>query len=204
MDLITRYERGEFFSQDSIRQTGEAYKTSIGRTVYGGGGIMPDYFVAEDTVGLTPYYTECVTKGTVAQFCFEYTDNNRDKLQAYTNAADLEKYLRRQGLVDQFIRYADAKGILRRNNMIVKSQHLFEQAIYGSIIYNMLEMSDYVQYLNRDDLTMAKAIQLFKAKQTKPTLNEQTDTPATDSRTKKAAYRRGTWGLQPKHHPLTA
>ncbi len=204
MDLITRYERGEFFSQDSIRQTGEAYKTSIGRTVYGGGGIMPDYFVAEDTVGLTPYYTECVTKGTVAQFCFEYTDNNRDKLQAYTNAADLEKYLRRQGLVDQFIRYADAKGILRRNNMIVKSQHLFEQAIYGSIIYNMLEMSDYVQYLNRDDLTMAKAIQLFKAKQTKPTLNEQTDTPATDSRTKKAAYRRGTLGLQPKHHPLTA
>ena len=203
MDLITRYERGEFFNQDSIRQTGEEYKTRIGRTVYGGGGIMPDYFVAEDTTGLTPYYTECVTKGTVAQYCFEYTDNNRDKLQTFTNAAELEKYLRRQGLVDKFIHYADSKGILRRNNMILKSQHLFEQAIYGSIIYNMLEMSDYVQYLNRDDLTLARAIQLYKAKQTKPTLHEQTGSPSTDSRKKKAAFRRGTFGLQPKSYPLT-
>ncbi|MBO7570058.1 MAG: S41 family peptidase, partial [Bacteroidaceae bacterium] len=181
MDLITRYERGEFFSQDSIHQTGEEYKTSIGRVVYGGGGIMPDYFVAEDTTALTPYYTECVTQGIIAQFCFEYTDDNRDKLSIYDNAADLEKYLRRQGLVDQFIRYADGKGILRRNNMILKSQHLFEQVIYGSIIYNILEMSDYVQYLNRNDLTLGKAIQLFKTKQTKPTLHDQKGTQGTDS-----------------------
>ena len=171
MDLITRYERGEFFSQDSIHQSGEKYKTSIGRIVYGGGGIMPDYFVAEDTTALTPYYTECVSQGVIAQFCFEYTDNNREKLSVYDNAADLEKYLRRQGLVDSFVHYADNKGIRRRNNMIIKSQHLFEQAIYGSIIYNMLEMSDYVQYLNRNDITLEKAIQLFKTKQTKPTLS---------------------------------
>jgi carboxyl-terminal processing protease len=199
MDLITRYERGEFFSQDSIHQTGEEYKTSIGRIVYGGGGIMPDYFVAEDTTALTPYYTECVTQGIIAQFCFEYTDNNRDKLSIYDNAADLEKYLRRQGLVDQFIRYADGKGILRRNNMILKSQHLFEQVIYGSIIYNILEMSDYVQYLNRNDLTLGKAIQLYKAKQTKPTLHDQKGTKGTDSGKKKAAYHRTAPVIQPTH-----
>ena len=204
MDLVTRYERGEFFNEDSIRQTGEKYKTNIGRIVYGGGGIMPDYFVAEDTTAITPYYTECVTKGTIAQFCFEYTDNNRDKLNPFKNAAELEKYLRRQSLVDQFVRYADGKGIVRRNNMILKSQHLFEQAIYGSIIYNMLEMSDYVQYLNRDDITLEKAIQLFKAKQTKPTLNDQTGTQKTNSRKKKAAYRRGTFGIQSKYLPHTA
>lgn len=204
MDLITRYERGEFFSQDSIRQTGEAYKTNIGRTVYGGGGIMPDYFVAEDTTALTPYYSECVTKGTIAQFCFEYTDNNRTKLATFDNAATLEKHLRKQGLVDKFVHFADSKGILRRNNMIIKSQHLFEQAIYGSIIYNMLDMNDYVQYLNHDDITIAKAIQLFKAKQTKPTLNDKDRTTKTDSRKKKAAYHRGTFGLQPKHLPFCA
>ena len=199
MDLITRYERGEFFSQDSIHQTGEKYETSIGRIVYGGGGIMPDYFVAEDTTGLTPYYTECVTQGIIAQFCFEYTDNNREKLSIHDHAADLEKYLRRQGLVDQFIRYADGKGILRRNNMILKSQHLFEQAIYGSIIYNILEMSDYVQYLNRNDLTLEKAVQLYKTKQTKPTLHDQKGTKGTDSGKKKAAYHRPAPVLQPKH-----
>jgi carboxyl-terminal processing protease len=140
-----------------------------------------------------------VTQGIIAQFCFEYTDNNRDKLSVYENAADLEKYLRRLGLVDQFIRYADSKGILRRNNMILKSQHLFEQAIYGSIIYNILEMSDYVQYLNRNDLALEKAIQLFKAKQTKPTLHDQKGTQGTDSGKKKAAYHRTAPIIQPKH-----
>lgn len=192
MDLITRYERGEFFNQDSIHQTGEAYTTSIGRTVYGGGGIMPDYFVAEDTTALTPYYTECVTQGTIAQFCFEYTDNNREKLNAFQDAAELEKHLRKQRVVDQFIRYADKKSIKRRNNMIIKSQHLFEQAIYGSIIYNMLEMNDYVQYLNHDDITLKKAIDLFKAQKTKPTLDGQTTDKSQDSSAKKTAYNRGT------------
>ena len=174
MDLVARYERGEFFSQDSIHQTGEKYHTSIGRTVYGGGGIMPDYFVAEDTTALTPYYTECVTKGTIAQFCYEYTDNNRPKLSQMNNAAEMEKYLRKMSVMDQFIRYADSKGIARRNIMILKSKNLFEKAVYGSIIYNMLEMNDYIQFMNYKDPTINKAVELFNAKLTKPTLNGKT------------------------------
>ena len=174
MDLVARYERGEFFSQDSIHQTGEKYHTSIGRTVYGGGGIMPDYFVAEDTTALTPYYTECVTKGTIAQFCYEYTDNNRPKLSQMNNAAEMEKYLRKMSVMDQFIRYADSKGIVRRNIMILKSKNLFEKAVYGSIIYNMLEMNDYIQFMNYKDPTINKAVELFNAKLTKPTLNGKT------------------------------
>lgn len=204
MDLVTRYERGEFFSQDSIHQTGEQYTTSIGRIVYGGGGIMPDYFVAEDTTALTPYYTQCVTQGTIAQFCFEYTDNNREKLNTFKTAPELEKHLRRQGLVDQFVRYADSKGILRRNNMILKSQHLFESAIYGSIIYNMLEMNDYVQYINHNDPTLERAVQLYKAKQTKPTLNDKAGDSTADKAGKKAAYHCTASGFQPKHHTYTA
>lgn len=174
MDLVARYERGEFFSQDSIHQTGEKYHTSIGRTVYGGGGIMPDYFVAEDTTALTPYYTECVTKGTIAQFCYEYTDNNRPELSKMNNAAEMEKYLRKMSVMDQFIRYADSKGIVRRNIMILKSKNLFEKAVYGSIIYNMLEMNDYIQFMNYKDPTINKAVELFEAKLTKPTLNGET------------------------------
>lgn len=174
MDLVARYERGEFFSQDSIHQTGEKYHTSIGRTVYGGGGIMPDYFVAEDTTALTPYYTECVTKGTIAQFCYEYTDNNRPELSKMNNAAEMEKHLRKMSVMDQFIRYADSKGIVRRNIMILKSKNLFEKAVYGSIIYNMLEMNDYIQFMNYKDPTINKAVELFEAKLTKPTLNGET------------------------------
>lgn len=204
MDLITRYERGEFFSQDSVHQSGEEYKTSIGRVVYGGGGIMPDYFVAEDTTALTPYYTECVTQGAIAQFCFEYTDNNRQKLSKYENGAELEKYLRKQGLLSQFVRYADDKGIKRRNNMIIKSQRLFEQAIYGSIIYNMLELNDYIQYLNHNNPTLDKAIQLFKNKQTKPTLNDKKGTSKVDSGKKRTTYHSSATIIQSRYSPKTA
>ena len=56
LDLLTRYEHGEFFSADSIKQnTKEIYYTSLGRPVYGGGGIMPDIFVPQDTIGMTSY-----------------------------------------------------------------------------------------------------------------------------------------------------
>ncbi len=168
MDILTRYEHGEFFNEDSIRQEGEVYTTSIGRKVYGGGGIMPDYFVAEDTSDVTPYYKEVVLKGLVQQFCFDYTDRNRTKLQSFKNADEIEKYLRRENVVEEFIRFADTKNVKRRNLMIKKSRHLFERIIYGTIIYYVLDMNDYVRYLNQDDPTVLKAIQLYQNGETTP------------------------------------
>lgn len=79
-DLLTRYRHGEFFSQDSIKHTGPAYHTGIGRVVYGGGGITPDIFVAEDTLDMTSYYKEASMSGLILQFAFTYTDDNRPKL----------------------------------------------------------------------------------------------------------------------------
>lgn len=168
MDLQTRYQHGEFFNADSIKQTGEVFHTSIGREVYGGGGIMPDYFVAEDTTLFTTYYTDAVSTGLISQFCFEYVDNNRQTLSKYKNPEDLLRYLKKQGLVEAFVKYADQHDLRRRNNMIVKSKTLFEQAIYGSIIYSMFEMSDYTEYMNRSDATVLKAVELFKKGMTKP------------------------------------
>jgi len=171
MDLQTRYQHGEFFSADSIKQTGEIYHTTIGREVRGGGGIMPDYFVAEDTTLITTYYTEALSTGLVSQFCFEYVDNNRPLLKKYEKPEQLLQYLKKKGLVEQFVRYADKHSLRRRNNMIYKSKSLFEQAIYGSIIYNMFDISEYTQFINRSDDTVLKAVELFKKGKTKPTIN---------------------------------
>ena len=173
LDIISRYEHGEFFSEDSIRQTGEKYLTSIGRTVYGGGGIMPDYFVAEDTSDITEYYKEVFNKGLIQQFCFEYTDKNRPELEKYETASKIEKTLRTNNVLEQFIKYADKNGVKRRNLMIKKSQKLFEQVIYGTIIYNILEMEDYVEYINKNDQTILKAIELFNQKKTTPELSSK-------------------------------
>ena len=173
VDLLTRYDHGEFFNEDSIKQTGEKYKTSIGRVVYGGGGIMPDYFVAEDTVEITPYYKELVSKGIISEFCFEYTDKNRNKLSKHTSYRSLLKYMQTQHLVEDCVRFADSKGITRRNNMIIQSRRLFERTIYGNIIYSMLDIQSYMKYLNSDDNTIRKAIELYNEKKTIPTFTDE-------------------------------
>ena len=186
-DLLTRYDHGEFFNEDSIKQSGEKYKTSIGRTVYGGGGIMPDYFVAEDTTEITNYYKELVTKGIISEFCFEYTDKNRSKLSKYSTYNSLLKYLKSQHMVEDCVRFADTKNIVRRNNMIIQSRHLLERTIYGNIIYSMLDIQAYMKYLNSDDNTIRKAIELFNDKKTNPALTEnslQTDSLKTNSKKK--------------------
>ncbi len=202
-DLITRYNRGEFFNEDSIQQTGEQYKTTIGRIVYGGGGIMPDYFVAEDTTLFTPYFTQCATRGLIVEFCFNYTDQNRAELSRFETAPQLVQYLQHQHLVEKFALFADSKGIQRRNNMIRHSQKLFENAIYGNIVYNMFEMQDYLQYINQNDLTVQRAIQLYETGQTRPTTQSQ-ELPNRKTQKKKVAQAspHSTIPTQPLHRFL--
>ena len=96
MDWLTRYEHGEFFSKDSIKlDESLRYSTGLGRPVYGGGGIMPDVFVPQDTTGVSSYLIEVSNKGLIIQFSFQYTDRNRAKLAEFGNEQDLLKYLRR-------------------------------------------------------------------------------------------------------------
>lgn len=161
-DIVTRYEHGEFFSQDSIKHHGPAYHTSIGRTVYGGGGITPDIFVAEDTLGMTSYYKQAAMSGLILQYAFTYTDNNRPKLNTYKDMMSLSKYLVSQNTVEQFAAYADRNGLKRRNLMIRKSHKLLERFINSRIIYNMLDDEAWTEYINADDPAIAKALSVFR------------------------------------------
>ena len=108
-DLLSRYQHGEFFSQDSIKHTGPAYHTNNGRIVYGGGGITPDIFVPEDTTALTSYYKEAVLNGLILQYAFKYTDDNRLKMKKYTDESSLSQYLNGRNLVSDFANYAEKK-----------------------------------------------------------------------------------------------
>lgn len=161
-DIIERYQHGEFFSQDSIKHTGPAYHTGIGRVVYGGGGITPDIFVPEDTTFVTSYYKQAIMSGLILQFAFTYTDNNRQKMKMFKQMLDLSKYLNEQNTVDQFADYADKHGLQRRNLLIKKSHSLLEQFINGRIIYNMLDEQALYEYLNQDDPVITHALMLFK------------------------------------------
>lgn len=161
-DLLTRYQHGEFFSQDSIKHTGPAYHTSIGRKVYGGGGITPDIFVPEDTTDVTSYYKQATMSGLILQFAFTYTDDNRLKLNTFKEMTAMADYLIKQNMVEQFVVYANKHGLKRRNLMIQRSHKLLERFINSRVIYNMLDEEAWTKYINREDPVIRTALEIFK------------------------------------------
>lgn len=175
-DLVARYERGEFFSEDSIHLGGEAYKTYIGRTVYGGGGIMPDIFVGEDTADVTSYYKKALYLGLIRQFTYDFTDQNRAKLSRYTTSDELAAYLKKQNLLERFASYAAQHDLPRRNIMLQQSARLFEKNILSGIIYNMLDIEAYQEYVNLTDATVLKAIDVLRSGTSFPVVSTTDDT----------------------------
>lgn len=163
MDLMNRYSHGEFYSRDSIKLNGPKYKTTLGRIVYGGGGIMPDIFVPKDTTGLTPYFQAAYNMGLIIRFTYDYTDNHRPALSKIDKPQLMVDYLKEQNIINQFAMFASTQGLKRRNRMIIKSKKLFEQELYGRILYNMYDMEAWVEYLNQTDPTIWKALQVLKA-----------------------------------------
>ncbi|EFM00742.1 S41 family peptidase [Hoylesella marshii] len=161
-DIMARYRHGEFFSQDSIKHTGPAYHTGIGRPVYGGGGITPDIFVPEDTTNMTSYYKQAAMSGLILQFAFTYTDDNRLKMNNFKEMTALADYLRKQNLVDKFATYAEKNGLQRRNLMIRKSYGLLNKYINSRIIYNMLDEQAWMEYLNIGDPVVGAALNVFR------------------------------------------
>ncbi len=161
MELLARYERGEFFSQDSIQHDGPEYKTKLGRTVYGGGGIMPDIFIPEDTVHLTSYYKEAVMTGLLRQFAFNFTDEHRPHLDKCHTMEEVVKYLDKQNVLDKFARFGEKHKLRRRNLMLNRSRKLFERNLYANIIYNAKSMKEYIQFLNQDDPVVLKALDVI-------------------------------------------
>lgn len=201
LDLYNRYTHGEFFSEDSIKlDKSKSYETGLGRPVYGGGGIMPDIFVPEDTLGKSSYWFDVMSKRLTIQFAFEYTDNNRSKLSNYDTGQSMQDYLRHQGLLEQFVRYADSKGIKRRNILIQKSAKLLEKNIYGNIIYNMLGKEAYIKYLNETDPTVRKGIELLEKGEAfpkAPVKKEETTKDKKNERKKKKTAKADSVGENP-------
>ena len=172
-DLVTRYQHGEFFSQDSIKHEGPEYHTVKGRIVYGGGGITPDIFVPEDTIGLTSYYKEASMSGMILQFAYEYTDEHRAELSKYGGMSELVAYLKRLNTVELFASYAEKNGLKRRNLMIQKSRKLLERYVNSRLVYNVLDEQAWTEYLNQDDPAIRETLRVFKAGEAFPQKPEE-------------------------------
>ena len=190
-DLMSRYQHGEFFSLDSIKHTGPEYHTGNGRVVYGGGGITPDIFVPEDTLGITSYYKEASMSGLIIHYAYNYTDENRQKMKAFKTGRALEGYLKKQNIVDKFATFADKNGLKRRNLMIQKSYKLLERFLVSRIIYNMLDEQEWTEYLNQDDPAIIETLRLFREDKAFPQKPEP-QKPQKDQKVAKVFDYRGT------------
>ena len=173
-DLYNRFIHGEFDSADSIKNTHtEKYHTMIGRTVYGGGGIMPDIFIPRDTSGITTYFTSIVNSGTLYLYVLEYSDQNREKLSSFKTYQDLYKYLQSQPLLYDFTNFAASKGIKKRPNLINISGKLIENQLQAYIVRNFFAEAGFYPIFLKDDPTLLRAIQIINEEKSIPTLEKK-------------------------------
>ncbi len=159
-EMLNRYLHGEMFSQDSIHQNDTvAYHTKKGRTVYGGGGIMPDIFVARDTTGYSPYFAALANGGHIYQFALQYTEQHRETLKKFGDWQSLTKHLDQQKVYDQLVAAAIAKGITGSDKDKSISQKAIQQNLYSYIIRNVLGDIDFYSYAATFDTTILRAVE---------------------------------------------
>ena len=165
-DIMNRYLHGEFDSKDSIKEAKtKKYKTLKGRTVYGGGGIMPDIFVARDTTAYTPYLNQALNYGYLYQFAFKYTDANRKMLNSFKTWQAMNIHLSKQALLNEFTAFASQKGLAPNPKQINISRKLIETQITSYITRNVLGDEGFYPLFYKDDSTVLKAVEvLAKAK----------------------------------------
>ena len=160
---IDQLTNGEGFHEDSIKldKTLE-YKTAYDRSVYGGGGIMPDLFVPIDTVNITTYYRRLENKGIFNQFAFNYSDNNRAELNKFNDYLEMLEYLKSQPLLNEIVRYAEEKGIKRRSNLITRSADHILTTTYAFILRNFFGDEAFYPVYMSNDPDVKKAIEIIQ------------------------------------------
>ncbi len=161
MDILNRYMHGEFFNADSIKQnTDLVFHTLNGREVYGGGGIMPDIFVPRDTSGITSYYNNIINEGLLYQYAFDYSDKHRERLSQAKSADEIQSMLEPWGLLNDFVQFANDKGVRRRPRLIAISRPLIVNNLQAYIARNILGEEAFYRILAEQDETLIKAQEL--------------------------------------------
>lgn len=160
-DLYDRYYRGEAFDADSIRfDESKQFITMHGRKVYGGGGITPDIFVPNDTIGITKYYINAVNQGLLQKFALEYVDTHREQLEEVFDANELMSMLPSDlQLIQQFAKLTKSHGIDTQWSYINNSAPLIVNQLKALIARDILGLSSYYEITNMLDTTVMSAIE---------------------------------------------
>ena len=162
-ELYERYSHGELYSKDSIKvDKSKEFITTHGRTVYGGGGIVPDIFVPNDTTGLSTYYFNVANAGLLQKFAFTYSDINRKTL---SKLKDYKQFLRilpgNDAILNDFVSFAAENGVPARWYYINLSRNLIVTQIKALIASDIFGPDAFYPIYNRDDKNIEAALKAF-------------------------------------------
>lgn len=170
MDVLDRYAHGEFYSQDSIRFADSLrYETVGGRSVYAGGGIMPDIFVPTDTAYITPYYTRCVNSGLIYSFAFQYNDRHRQQLAGIRSFDEMMAHLRQENLLQQFVSYAQPTIPVNQHDLAISGKEI-ENLIHAYIMRHVGKENWSYQVFNSKDETYLRGMKILNEGKAWPSL----------------------------------
>lgn len=166
-ELNQRLESGELFNLDKVQLPDSMmFKTSNGRSVYGGGGVMPDIFIPLDTNRLDDYYLQMSRANIFSQFVADYLQKNRVVFQKkYSNVNELKVDLinNSESLLEDIYQYAEKLGV-QRSTLNERSKEFLIYIIVGQIARGVFDQNAYFQVVSSIDKELIKAIELLKDK----------------------------------------
>ncbi len=165
-DLIERYNRGEMMNADSIHfpDSLKFHTRVYGRTVYGGGGIMPDYFVPVDTTRFTSWHRSVVAKGVLYKVNLSYIDKNREEIrEKYKNFDNyLKAYTVPEDLMQELKNRASADSIVFKQDEYDRSEWLIKLQIKALVARDVFEKNEYyTRIINEDNESFKKALMIL-------------------------------------------
>lgn len=167
-DLLLRADAGEYYSPEAIKLSGPKYRTTGGRIVYGGGGIVPDHFIPRDTTGYTSYFRDVYYDGQLQAFAYGFVDKHRARLQKMSTHKEVSNFLQGFDLVEEFVLFAEANGTKRRNLMIEESRKVIKEVIVNCIMGDVLSVDQAVQFVNLTDPAVQKGLELIRNGKSRP------------------------------------
>lgn len=161
-DITERFKHGELYHADSIKFNDSLkYQTSGKRTVYGGGGIMPDVFVPLDTTLTSKYYSDLIRKGVLNEYALSYTDDHRNQMKAkYADAKAFKKeFIIDDKMMEEFYALAVKKGVEKDEKGIATSGSLINIQLKALMARDLWNSSAYFELINDINNIYQKALQ---------------------------------------------
>jgi carboxyl-terminal processing protease len=161
-DRQYRFEHGEMFTADSIKFSDSLkYKTSKGRQVFGGGGIMPDYFVPLDTSSYSDYYRKLIYRNAIREYTLKYYEKNKKNLDAMKFEDFRKKFEISDAMLRELVNIGKSVNVPYDESGFQVSKELIKHRVKSQIARNVWGNEGFYPIYNEQDEIFQKALTLF-------------------------------------------